>query len=64
MDNEVAEARARLAARFGKVQLGGKGTSTVTLTCALWHGLSLGLGQFSQLICSYRYSEKSSEETP
>lgn len=26
MDNEVAEARAKLAARFGKVQLGGKGT--------------------------------------
>ena len=26
MDNEVAEARARLAQRFGKVQLGGKGT--------------------------------------
>ena len=25
MDNEVAEARAKLAARFGKVQLGGKG---------------------------------------
>ena len=25
MDNEVAEARARLAQRFGKVQLGGKG---------------------------------------
>ena len=27
MDNEVAEARARLAAKFGKAQLGGKGTS-------------------------------------
>lgn len=26
MDNEVAEARAKLAAKFGKVQLGGKGT--------------------------------------
>jgi len=26
MDNEVAEARARLAAKFGKSQLGGKGT--------------------------------------
>ena len=25
MDNEVAEARARLAAKFGNVQLGGKG---------------------------------------
>ena len=25
MDNEVAEARAKLAQRFGKVQLGGKG---------------------------------------
>ena len=25
MDNEVAAARAKLAARFGKVQLGGKG---------------------------------------
>lgn len=44
MDNEVLEARARLAARFGKVQLGGKGTSTVTLTCGvLKHWLSLGL---------------------
>ena len=26
MDKEVAEARAKLAARFGKVQIGGKGT--------------------------------------
>ena len=38
MDNEVAEARARLAAKFGKVQLGGKGTSStlnqiITFAC-------------------------------
>ena len=29
MDNEVAEARARLAQRFGKVQLGGKGKQAI-----------------------------------
>ncbi len=38
MDKEVAEARARLAAKFGNVQLGGKGKRTFTF-CVLGFAL-------------------------
>ena len=69
MDNEVAEARARLAAKFGKVQLGGKGTSSTVikiLTFARHCSFSLALDLFIRpLICClwYRYLKESAEET-
>ena len=39
MDNEVAAARAKLAARFGKVQLGGKGRLAIRTSAADWFAL-------------------------
>ena len=41
MDNEVAEARARLAAKFGNVQLGGKGKWTRTAASFNFSAFSL-----------------------
>ena len=43
MDNEVAEARAKLAARFGKVQLGGKGTYLINDDPRMCHIVKLWL---------------------
>ena len=64
MDNEVAEARARLAAKFGKSQLGGKGRSMVTLAvlAAVAHARSLDWIFTLSYPSMHRYPEKSSEE--
>ena len=60
MDNEVAEARARLAAKFGKAQLGGKGTS-LKPTSTLLTLLARSVSNFD-LPCFFRHSKKSPEE--
>lgn len=62
MDNEVAEARARLAAKFGKAQLGGKGRSLLTLTVLAAVALARSLDWLFTLSIPCRYPEKSSEE--
>ena len=56
MDNAGAEARAKLAARFGNVQLGGKG-KLASPTC----GLSLWR-DFNLTMWLYRNSKESYEE--
>ena len=64
MDNEVAEARAKLAARFGKVQLGGKGTS-ISHGRSLGSARSLALAEHRRSYAVFyrdRHPEKSSEE--
>jgi hypothetical protein len=60
MDNEVAAARAKLAARFGKAQLGGKGTYCIE---ALTNGVrrARGSSDFDSNIF-YRHPEKSVKE--
>ena len=60
MDNEVAEARARLAAKFGKAQLGGKGTSLKPTSALLT--LLVRLVSNFYLPCFFRHSKKSPEE--
>jgi hypothetical protein len=62
MDNEVAEARARLAAKFGKVgvQLGGKGTYRLSISALA--GKPVFTAHFDSL-GACRNSEKSPEET-
>ena len=60
MDNEVAEARARLAAKFGKAQLGGKGTS-LNPTSTLLTLLARSVSNFDHP-CFFRHSKKSPEE--
>jgi len=59
MDNEVAEARARLAAKFGKVQLGGKGTSGMLTSASRLLVTYLCL---FDTIFIYRHLEESPEE--
>ena len=60
MDNEVAAARAKLAARFGKVQLGGKGT-LLTLAFAAHPAHALTQSDLTRF-ARCRYSEKTPEE--
>ena len=60
MDNEVAEARARLAARFGKsTQLGSKGTYTAHIS-SFFRTFAFGPLFNSPFYC--RNSKKSHEE--
>ena len=74
MDSSVEEARAKLAQRFGKVQLGGKGTvhahsiwdrQRLQLPALLWISILCKARDLTVFfVFDIRYPETSSEEDP
>ena len=63
MDQEVQEARAKLAAKYGKgTQLGGKGKLSISISLFLLNHHSLAHAKL--FVCYCRNHEKSQEDNP